>query len=179
MLSKDKAFKYARIAKFIVGWGSHLYYWVYPGVMVATTGIFVGYVVGFLYPNFISGGIPVPSSWPWSPLLSRSLWHGSLRRARAHRPPSTWQSTLCRFRHCWCSAFSHLAIASTILPGAAGISTTTRSRWQPIPTSLRPTPRMAPSSAMRAAFPSHSLIRPANRFPSPSTIPTRMLAATC
>lgn len=60
LLSKDKAFKYARIAKFIVGWGSHLYYWVYPGVMVATTGIFVGYVVGFLYPNFISGSNPGP-----------------------------------------------------------------------------------------------------------------------
>ena len=64
MLSKDKAFKYARIAKFIVGWGSHLYYWVYPGVMVATTGIFVGYVVGFFYPNFISGRIPDRYSWP-------------------------------------------------------------------------------------------------------------------
>src|SRR4051812_8514419 len=60
MLSKDGAFKYARIAKFIVGWGSHLYYWVYPGVMVATTGIFVGYLVGFLFPNFISGGNPGP-----------------------------------------------------------------------------------------------------------------------
>jgi amino acid transporter len=60
MLSKNKAFKYARIAKFIVGWGSHLYYWVYPGVMVATTGIFVGYVVGFLNPSFISGSNPGP-----------------------------------------------------------------------------------------------------------------------
>lgn len=60
MLSKDKAFKYARVAKFIVGWGSHLYYWVYPGVMVATTGIFVGYVVGFFYPTFISGSNPGP-----------------------------------------------------------------------------------------------------------------------
>lgn len=60
LLSKDKAFKYARIAKFIVGWGSHLYYWVYPGVMVATTGIFVGYVVGFFYPTFISGSNPGP-----------------------------------------------------------------------------------------------------------------------
>jgi basic amino acid/polyamine antiporter, APA family len=60
LLSKDKAFKYARVAKFIVGWGSHLYYWVYPGVMVATTGIFVGYVVGFLYPNFMSGSNPGP-----------------------------------------------------------------------------------------------------------------------
>jgi amino acid transporter len=60
LLSKDKAFKYARVAKFIVGWGSHLYYWVYPGVMVATTGIFVGYIVGFLFPNFISGANPGP-----------------------------------------------------------------------------------------------------------------------
>jgi APA family basic amino acid/polyamine antiporter len=60
LLSKDKAFKYARLAKFVVGWGSHLYYWVYPGVMVATTGIFVGYVVGFLYPSFISGSNPGP-----------------------------------------------------------------------------------------------------------------------
>ena len=60
MLSKDKAFKYARVAKFVVGWGSHLYYWVYPGVMVATTGIFVGYVLGFLFPNFLSGSNPGP-----------------------------------------------------------------------------------------------------------------------
>jgi len=60
MLSKDKMFKYARISKFIVGWGSHLYYWVYPGVMVAVTGVFVGYVVGFLYPNFMSGSNPGP-----------------------------------------------------------------------------------------------------------------------
>ena len=60
MLSKDAGFKYARIAKFIVGWGSHLYYWVYPGVMVAVTGVFVGYVVGFLYPNVMSGSNPGP-----------------------------------------------------------------------------------------------------------------------
>jgi len=60
MLSQDKMFKYARISKFIVGWGSHLYYWVYPGVMVAVTGVFVGYVVGFLYPNVMSGSNPGP-----------------------------------------------------------------------------------------------------------------------
>jgi amino acid transporter len=60
LLSKDRFFKYARIVKFIVGWGSHLYYWVYPGVMVATTGIFVGYVTGFLYPGFLSGSNPGP-----------------------------------------------------------------------------------------------------------------------
>ena len=60
LLSKDKAFKYARVAKFIFGWGSHLYYWVYPGVMVAFTGVFVGYIVGFLFPSFMSGSNPGP-----------------------------------------------------------------------------------------------------------------------
>src|ERR1700723_31893 len=60
LLSRDKAFKYARIAKFVVGWGSHLYYWVYPGVMVAVTGVFCGYVVGFLWPNVMSGSNPGP-----------------------------------------------------------------------------------------------------------------------
>ena len=60
LLSKDATFKYARIAKFIVGWGSHLYYWVYPGVMVGVTGVFVGYVVGFLHPSFMSGSNPGP-----------------------------------------------------------------------------------------------------------------------
>jgi amino acid transporter len=60
LLSKDEAFKYARVAKFIVGWGSHLYYWGYPGVMVAVTGVFVGYVVGFLYPSVMSGANPGP-----------------------------------------------------------------------------------------------------------------------
>lgn len=60
MLSKSKAFKYARISKFIVGWGSHLYYWVYPGVMVAVTGIFLGYIVGFFFPGFMSASNPGP-----------------------------------------------------------------------------------------------------------------------
>src|ERR1700735_3031196 len=60
-LNHDKAWRYARLAKFIVGWASHLYYWIYPGVMVATTGIFVGYVVGTLYPNFMSASNPGPA----------------------------------------------------------------------------------------------------------------------
>jgi basic amino acid/polyamine antiporter, APA family len=60
-LNHDKAWKWARLAKFIVGWASHLYYWIYPGVMVATTGIFVGYVVGTLYPNFMSASNPGPA----------------------------------------------------------------------------------------------------------------------
>ena len=36
-LNHEKAWRYARLSKFIVGWGSHLYYWIYTGVMVAVT----------------------------------------------------------------------------------------------------------------------------------------------
>ncbi|MBZ5503075.1 MAG: APC family permease [Acidobacteriia bacterium] len=59
-LNHDKAWRFARLSKFIVGWASHLYYWIYPGVMVATTGIFVGYIVGTLWPNFMSASNPGP-----------------------------------------------------------------------------------------------------------------------
>jgi amino acid transporter len=57
-LNSDRGFKYARISKFIVGWASHLYYWIYPGVMVGTMGIVCGYVVGFKFPNFMSASNP-------------------------------------------------------------------------------------------------------------------------
>jgi basic amino acid/polyamine antiporter, APA family len=59
-LNHDKAWKYARVMKFIVGWGSHLYYWIYPGVMVAVTGVFCGYIAGTLYPTFMSASNPGP-----------------------------------------------------------------------------------------------------------------------
>lgn len=57
-LNHDKAWRYARLAKFIVGWGSHLYYWIYPGVMVGVTGIIIGYLVGTIWPSFMSASNP-------------------------------------------------------------------------------------------------------------------------
>lgn len=57
-LNRDRAWRYARISKFIVGWASHLYYWIYPGVMVGTMGILCGYLVGTLWPNFMSASNP-------------------------------------------------------------------------------------------------------------------------
>src|SRR6201984_1679505 len=57
-LNHEKAWQDARLSKFIVGWGSHLYYWICPGVMVGVTGIFVGYVVGTLWPNSMSASNP-------------------------------------------------------------------------------------------------------------------------
>jgi APA family basic amino acid/polyamine antiporter len=59
-LNHETAWPYARLAKFIVGWGSHLYYWVYPGVMVGTMGIIAGYIVGTLWPSFMSASNPGP-----------------------------------------------------------------------------------------------------------------------
>jgi basic amino acid/polyamine antiporter, APA family len=57
-LNRDGAWKYARLSKFIVGWASHLYYWIYPGVMVGVMGILCGYLVGTIWPNFMSASNP-------------------------------------------------------------------------------------------------------------------------
>src|SRR6202142_1890345 len=59
-LNHEKAWPYARLAKFIVGWGSHLYYWIYPGVMVGVIGVISGYLVGTIWPNFMSASNPGP-----------------------------------------------------------------------------------------------------------------------
>ncbi len=60
-LSKTHAYRFARIAKYIVGWASHLYYWVYPGVMVGVTAILVGYLAGQLWPDTFNGTIASPT----------------------------------------------------------------------------------------------------------------------
>ena len=60
-LSKTKAYKFARISKFIIGWASHLYYWIYPGVMVGVTAILVGYLAGFLVPDTFSNAVNSPT----------------------------------------------------------------------------------------------------------------------
>ncbi len=54
-LSKTKAYKFARVAKFITGWASHLYYWVYPGCMVGVTAILGGYLMNQFFPDTFSG----------------------------------------------------------------------------------------------------------------------------
>ena len=49
---EHRHFKFARLTKFLVGWASHLYYWIYPGVMVAFMGSLITYIVQFFNPNF-------------------------------------------------------------------------------------------------------------------------------
>src|ERR1700752_133661 len=57
-LNHDKAWPYARLSKFIVGWGSHLYYWIYPGVMVGVIGVISGYLMGTIWPSTMSASNP-------------------------------------------------------------------------------------------------------------------------
>src|SRR5215471_785532 len=49
---EHRHFKFARFSKFVVGWASHLYYWVYPGVMVAFMGLVITYIIQTFYPSF-------------------------------------------------------------------------------------------------------------------------------
>ncbi len=59
-LSKTHAYKFARMAKFITGWASHLYYWVYPGCMVGVTALLSGYLLNQFFPDTFSGGFNSP-----------------------------------------------------------------------------------------------------------------------
>jgi amino acid transporter len=59
-LSKEKAFKYARMVKFITGWASHLYYWVYPGCMVGVTALLSGYLLNQFWPDTFAGNFNSP-----------------------------------------------------------------------------------------------------------------------
>ncbi len=59
-LSKTHAYKFARVAKFFTGWASHLYYWVYPGVMVGVTAILSGFLLNQFFPGTFSGSYNSP-----------------------------------------------------------------------------------------------------------------------
>ena len=38
--------RWGRLAKFFTGWAAHLFYWVYPGVMVAFFAVLISYIAG-------------------------------------------------------------------------------------------------------------------------------------
>jgi amino acid transporter len=46
----------ARMAKLVTGWAAHLFYWVYPGVMVAMMAT----LIGFIYNQFTGKTMSVP-----------------------------------------------------------------------------------------------------------------------
>ncbi len=45
-LSSGKFSAFSRVNKFIVGWFSHLYYWIYPGVLVGMFAVLISYIAG-------------------------------------------------------------------------------------------------------------------------------------
>ena len=47
--------RWARLAKIVTGWAAHLFYWVYPGCMVA----FMATLVGYIYTKLTGGTLPV------------------------------------------------------------------------------------------------------------------------
>src|ERR1700688_1300416 len=51
-----KHHRWARIAKLITGWAAHLFYWVYPGVMVAFMATLISYILGVFNINIGTGG---------------------------------------------------------------------------------------------------------------------------
>jgi basic amino acid/polyamine antiporter, APA family len=59
-ITKKKAFRYARVVKFFTGWASHLYYWVYPGLMVGVTALLGGYLASQFWPDTFSGNYNSP-----------------------------------------------------------------------------------------------------------------------
>jgi amino acid transporter len=54
---KPTATSLARISKLATGWGAHLFYWVYPGVMVAMFATLIGYI----YNQVTGGDLSVPA----------------------------------------------------------------------------------------------------------------------
>jgi len=46
--------RWARFSKLSVGWISHLYYWIYPGIMVAFTATLFGYIYSALFHHSLT-----------------------------------------------------------------------------------------------------------------------------
>ena len=59
LLDKDKPEhrRYARFMKLTIGWISHLYYWIYPGIMVAFGGTLAGYIYQTITGKTLGWGV--------------------------------------------------------------------------------------------------------------------------
>ena len=80
--------RWARLAKFATGWAAHLFYWVYPGVMVAFFATIVVYVIQQLFPcdasnvcpaiNTLISGVPaqIVIACLFSALVGFIAWRG-------------------------------------------------------------------------------------------------------
>jgi APA family basic amino acid/polyamine antiporter len=55
-----KHYRWARLSKLVTGWAAHLFYWVYPGVMVTFMAILVSYIAGLFGATDASGNPGLP-----------------------------------------------------------------------------------------------------------------------
>jgi basic amino acid/polyamine antiporter, APA family len=67
-LERDRHKHFARVAKFTFGWISHLYYWIYPGIMVAFSATLVAYLISL-------SGVDT-SHWTWQLMLLAAAFAG-------------------------------------------------------------------------------------------------------
>jgi amino acid transporter len=76
-LEKEEAvhYKFARLAKFVVGWVSHLYYWIYPGIMVAFTATLLVYILG-LFGVTVSTPLEIGAAFVFSALVGLIAYRG-------------------------------------------------------------------------------------------------------
>jgi len=76
-LQREEAihYKFARLAKFIVGWVSHLYYWIYPGIMVAFTATLLVYILG-LFGIALNAPLEIAAAVVFSGLVGFIAYRG-------------------------------------------------------------------------------------------------------
>src|SRR3989475_9695784 len=71
-----KHHRWARLAKIVTGWAAHLFYWVYPRVMVAMMATLVGYVYGQLTGGPMAGPSMIQFSGFFAALTGCSAFRG-------------------------------------------------------------------------------------------------------
>ena len=101
--SKRGAVSAARISKLATGWGAHLFYWVYPGVMVAMFATMIGY----LYTQFTGGTLSTPELVAIATVMAFGVAYIAYRGVTGSTLVSIWINVIQ-----WVSlvAFSGLAI---------------------------------------------------------------------
>ncbi len=57
---EGRHYRWARISKLVTGWAAHLFYWVYPGVMVTFMAILVSYIAGLFGATDAAGNPGLP-----------------------------------------------------------------------------------------------------------------------
>ncbi|MDA8091842.1 MAG: hypothetical protein M0Z61_16680 [Nitrospiraceae bacterium] len=100
---KKGAVSAARISKLATGWGAHLFYWVYPGVMVAMFATMIGY----LYTQFTGGTLSNPELVVIGTVMAFAIAYIAYRGVTGSTMVSVWINVIQ-----WVSlaAFSGLAI---------------------------------------------------------------------